>query len=394
MKMRSDKKPSRKHDRKVLMAEESTKSWADSDSESSSSSSSSRDSEQEEVHCLMADQMVDDEVFDFSNVEFTREDLVTALNDMVKEYRKLSHSFEEVKAENADLKNSSVESSAVDLGARQEGKNNDDLQILRLNELKKTVMAQGVTTDTDSLAVRNRFNALDAKILLLYGQVAAIRSKQLEFQAKIAADLLSLSTQIGDLVEYIRGGDAKKGEGTSRGPQPSPVDQNRGSGNTGAVSTLRPSDIIEGIIDTDRRASAEDSLRAKRERDRARRERRLSRSEAYKRRRGLLVIFRRREQCIRRKYLSVSVKTAKQRLNKSKRQRIEISQPDESYSNVLNQSQDRTLELDASYSALETVAVYSGLQNQTQETVNQTEATVKSLTSRWVIQTQLRGFIS
>ncbi|KZV40379.1 hypothetical protein F511_01701 [Dorcoceras hygrometricum] len=138
-------------------------------------------------------------------------------------------------------------------GARQEGKNNDDLQILRLNELKKIVMAQGVTADTDSLAVSNRFNVLDAKILLLDGQVAEVNR-----------------------------------EGTSRGPQPSPVDQNRGSGsgNTGGVSTLRPSDIIEGIIDTDRHASAEDSLRAESERDKARRERRLSRSGAYKRRRG------------------------------------------------------------------------------------------------------------
>ncbi|KZV48844.1 hypothetical protein F511_19301 [Dorcoceras hygrometricum] len=133
-------------------------------------------------------------------------------------------------------------------GSRQEGKNNDDLQILRLNELKKTVMAQGVTADTDLLAVRNRFNALDAKILLLDGQVAAIRSEQLEFQEKIAADLLSLSTQIGDLVEYIRGGDAKKGEGTSRGPQPSPVDQNMGSDNTGGVSTLRPSDTYKELL--------------------------------------------------------------------------------------------------------------------------------------------------
>ncbi|KZV15525.1 patatin-like protein 2 [Dorcoceras hygrometricum] len=93
--------------------------------------------------------------------------------------------------------------------------------------------------------------------------------------------------------------------------------------------------------------------------------------------RGLLVIFRHREQCIRRKYLSVSVKTTKrQRLNKSKRQRIGISQPDESYSNLLNQSQDRALEPDASYSALETVTVYSGLQNQTQDIVIQTQATV------------------
>ncbi|KZV49797.1 hypothetical protein F511_20377 [Dorcoceras hygrometricum] len=71
IRMRGDKRSSRKHDRKVLVAEESTKSWADTDSESSSSSSSSSDSEQDEVHCLMADQTSDDEVFDFSNVEFT-----------------------------------------------------------------------------------------------------------------------------------------------------------------------------------------------------------------------------------------------------------------------------------------------------------------------------------
>ncbi|KZV33864.1 hypothetical protein F511_29851 [Dorcoceras hygrometricum] len=63
----------------------------------------------------MADQMDDDEVFDFSNAEFTRDDLVTALNDMVKEYRKLSRSFEEVKAENTSLQNSSTESSSVQL---------------------------------------------------------------------------------------------------------------------------------------------------------------------------------------------------------------------------------------------------------------------------------------
>ncbi|KZV53550.1 hypothetical protein F511_42254 [Dorcoceras hygrometricum] len=98
-----------------MVAEESTKSWADSDSESSSSSSSSSDSEQEEVHCLMADQTSDDEVFDFSIIEFTREDLVTALNDMVKEYMKLSHSFEEAKAENMSLKSSSIESSSDEL---------------------------------------------------------------------------------------------------------------------------------------------------------------------------------------------------------------------------------------------------------------------------------------
>ncbi|KZV26005.1 hypothetical protein F511_03878 [Dorcoceras hygrometricum] len=69
MRTNSNKKSSRRNDRKVLMAEESTKSWADSDSESSSSNSSSSDSEQEEVHCLMADHASDDEVFDFANTD-------------------------------------------------------------------------------------------------------------------------------------------------------------------------------------------------------------------------------------------------------------------------------------------------------------------------------------
>ncbi|KZV31804.1 hypothetical protein F511_27051 [Dorcoceras hygrometricum] len=115
MKTSSNKRFSRKHDRKVLVAEESTKSWADSDSDTSSRSSSSSESEQEEVHCFMADQTDEDEVFDFSNVEFTHDDLVISLNDMVKEYRKLSHSFEEAKAENMSLKSSSAESSSDEL---------------------------------------------------------------------------------------------------------------------------------------------------------------------------------------------------------------------------------------------------------------------------------------
>ncbi|KZV28239.1 hypothetical protein F511_02109 [Dorcoceras hygrometricum] len=56
MRTRSDKRPSRKNDLKVLIAEESNKNWVDTDSDSSSSSSSSSESEQEEVHCLMANQ--------------------------------------------------------------------------------------------------------------------------------------------------------------------------------------------------------------------------------------------------------------------------------------------------------------------------------------------------
>ncbi|KZV44257.1 hypothetical protein F511_10376 [Dorcoceras hygrometricum] len=95
---------------------ESNKNWADSDAETTSSSSSSSDSEQEEVHCLMANQTTEDEVFDISNTEFTREDLINALNEMVHEYLKLSQTFKEIKAENGWLKSSSVEPSTAQLG--------------------------------------------------------------------------------------------------------------------------------------------------------------------------------------------------------------------------------------------------------------------------------------
>ncbi|KZV42533.1 hypothetical protein F511_36370 [Dorcoceras hygrometricum] len=116
MRTRSEKRPNRKNDRKVLVAEESNKNWAESDSDSTSSSSSSSDSEPEEVHCLMSDHTTtEDEVFDFSNSEFTQEDLINALNEMVHEYRKLSQIFEEIKDENNGLKNSPVESSTAQL---------------------------------------------------------------------------------------------------------------------------------------------------------------------------------------------------------------------------------------------------------------------------------------
>ncbi|KZV45157.1 hypothetical protein F511_22359 [Dorcoceras hygrometricum] len=112
---RADKRPTRKNDHKALVAEESNKNFADSDSDSTSSSSSSSDSDHEETHCLMANQSIEEEVFDFSNTKFTREDLINALNEMVHEYKKLSQTFKEVKAENMDLKNSSVEPSTVQL---------------------------------------------------------------------------------------------------------------------------------------------------------------------------------------------------------------------------------------------------------------------------------------
>ncbi|KZV32638.1 hypothetical protein F511_14762 [Dorcoceras hygrometricum] len=69
---------------------------------------------------------------------------------------------------------------------------------------------------------RQKKRAQEAKLNALDGKVAAIRNEQLEFQNKISADLLSLSTQFADIIDYIRGGDAKKGEGGSSS-RPPPV---------------------------------------------------------------------------------------------------------------------------------------------------------------------------
>ncbi|KZV38709.1 hypothetical protein F511_18699 [Dorcoceras hygrometricum] len=86
------------------------------DSEKSSSETSSSRESEDEVQCLMADGT--DEVFDFCQYRIQTRGPCTTLNDMVQEYKKLTQSFEEVKAERescatkAELVSSSDMSSA------------------------------------------------------------------------------------------------------------------------------------------------------------------------------------------------------------------------------------------------------------------------------------------
>ncbi|KZV46538.1 dystroglycan-like [Dorcoceras hygrometricum] len=149
----------------------------------------------------------------------------------------------------------------------------DDLRTL----LFSGVAAHGLNVIENFVDVKKELSAQDAKITALDGQIAAIRSEQLEFQAKITADLLSLSTQLGDIVDYIRGGDAKKGEGSSsHRPLPSPVNQGESSGNV-----VRTTMISQRVIDNAQRYIVERMMTADRERERSR----GSRSGSYKRRR-------------------------------------------------------------------------------------------------------------
>ncbi|KZV41451.1 hypothetical protein F511_33883 [Dorcoceras hygrometricum] len=99
-------------------------------------------------------------------------------------------------------------------------------QCKQMNDLKKGLMAPVGTIFQDLFDIKKTQRAQEAKLNALDGQVAALRNEQLEFQNRISADLLSLSTQFADIVEFIRGGDAKKGEdGSSSRPPPVRVER-------------------------------------------------------------------------------------------------------------------------------------------------------------------------
>ncbi|KZV21288.1 hypothetical protein F511_26246 [Dorcoceras hygrometricum] len=134
--------------------------------------------------------------------------------------------------------------------------------------------------------------------------------------AACVADLLSLSTQFAEIVDYIRGGDAKKGEGGSssrpplvrveRRPLPTPQSPRDVAGGSSAVriSTFPRTTgtfaeraeqarrhilesgraiTLEEATERVRHADIQESDRVQRERDRARRE---NKSSSSKRRRG------------------------------------------------------------------------------------------------------------
>ncbi|KZV43872.1 cell division cycle 5-like protein [Dorcoceras hygrometricum] len=88
-------------------------------------------------------------VDDISSDVINQQGVEEALNDMVKEYRKLSHTFEEIKAENASLKNNSAESSSEELEDTDSLKT--ELSKLRIeNELLRSESSE-LKTEVDKL---------------------------------------------------------------------------------------------------------------------------------------------------------------------------------------------------------------------------------------------------
>ncbi|KZV50414.1 hypothetical protein F511_08065 [Dorcoceras hygrometricum] len=151
------------------------------------------------------------------------------------------------------------------LGAlRTDSNDQRTLLLLETKSSQRQLSTQIAAAAFDTFDTRRVVKELDAKINSLDEQVAAIRCEQFEFQSKIAADLLSLSTQIGGIVDYLRGGDAKNGEGSSsRRPLPTPAHQSEGSGDV-----VRTTEISQGVIDNAQRDILERMMRADRERER------------------------------------------------------------------------------------------------------------------------------
>ncbi|KZV54654.1 dystroglycan-like [Dorcoceras hygrometricum] len=148
-----------------------------------------------------------------------------------------------------------------------------------------TILTTGLDVVDVRRVVRESHQELNARINSLDEQVAATRHDLLEFSAQAQQTLSIITSQLSELVAYInRGGDNKKGESSHR-PLPTPVHQSEGTGDAVRITEPTRADIDNANRAILERIRNEDSLRAERERDRARRERRLSRSGAYKRRR-------------------------------------------------------------------------------------------------------------
>ncbi|KZV40201.1 hypothetical protein F511_05678 [Dorcoceras hygrometricum] len=186
-------------------------------------------------------------------------------------------------------------------GARQEGRSIDDVQTLRFNEFRKHILAQKASIFTGLADVRKEVQEVNAKVDIIASRVngveknveetkEALSHQLLEFQSQAQANQNILHAQLSEHVNYINRGSAdKKGEGSScplptpvrverrplPTPQPPPDDQ-------GSGQFLSAEHAAELVREADRR----ESDRLERERAREMRERRLSRSGSYKRRRG------------------------------------------------------------------------------------------------------------
>ncbi|KZV40168.1 hypothetical protein F511_26214 [Dorcoceras hygrometricum] len=163
----------------------------------------------------------------------------------------------------------------------------------QITDLKKGLLGPVGIIFGDLIEIKKKQREQDSKQQSMDERIAAIRNEHLEFQSKIAADMLSLSTQVGDIADFLRSGVAKKGEvGSSSRPTTVRAQTQMLPPTTGTFEE-RVAQARRNIIETGQVISLEEAAarviendRRESERlERERRDRRQSRSGTYKRRR-------------------------------------------------------------------------------------------------------------
>ncbi|KZV50499.1 hypothetical protein F511_07768 [Dorcoceras hygrometricum] len=116
-------------------------------------------------------------------------------------------------------------------GARQEVRTLDNVQSIRFNEFRKTVLAQNASIFQGLADVRHEVEAVNAKVDIMASRLNAIQKdveatkealslQLLEFQSSAQENHNVIHAQLSELVDYIHRGSAdKKGESGSRGLQ-------------------------------------------------------------------------------------------------------------------------------------------------------------------------------
>ncbi|KZV22372.1 hypothetical protein F511_25432 [Dorcoceras hygrometricum] len=163
----------------------------------------------------------------------------------------------------------------------------------QITNLKKGLMGPVGTIFGDLFDIKKKQREQDARLTTMDEQIAAIRNEHLDFQSKIAADMLSLSTQVGDIADFLRSGAAKKGEVGSSSRPTAVRAQTQTLPPTTRTFEERVAQARRNIIETGQVISIEEAAaraieadrRESKRLERERRERRQSRSGTYKRRR-------------------------------------------------------------------------------------------------------------
>ncbi|KZV29824.1 hypothetical protein F511_24084 [Dorcoceras hygrometricum] len=171
---------------------------------------------------------------------------------------------------------------------RKDSNDQRNLLSLEIKSSQRQINTQIAAATIDQIDMQREVKELNAKVDAMATNLEilrrnaeatkeAISHQLLEFEAKNAADILSLSIQIGELVDHIRGGDAKKGEigSSSRRPppvrverRPLPTQANQSENSSGHGRVLDVEEAAEMVREADRR---------EREREREKRLRRLRR---------------------------------------------------------------------------------------------------------------------